>query len=71
MGISRRIYRQGNSAVVSVPRWMWGQIGADLGDRVEIEGVPGRMLTITLLEKGVVPERKNQIASERQKEGRE
>lgn len=47
MGIIRRVYRQGNSAVVSIPRYMWSDIDSDLGSYVEIDSYPGRMLTIT------------------------
>ena len=59
MSIIRRIYKQGNSQVISVPQYMWALIGAELGDKIEIEGVPGKRLEITLREKGGNTEVKN------------
>lgn len=71
MGIVRRVYKQGNSAVISVPKYVWGQIGAEIGSQVEIEIYTGRMLTITLFRKGVVAEAQEEKQTESQGNERE
>lgn len=35
--IRKRIYQQGNSCVVSIPRYMLEELGARLGDYLEID----------------------------------
>ena len=35
--IRKRIYQQGNSCVVSIPRYMLEELGARLGDSLEID----------------------------------
>lgn len=66
MAISRKVYRQGNSCVISFPRWILEQIGAELGSKVEIIPYPGRMLTITVEREGVGPEKKTVDSTEPQ-----
>lgn len=60
MSINRRVYKQGNSAVISIPRWLWGEIGADIGAVVEVVGYPGQMITVTLLKSKEVAEAEKQ-----------
>lgn len=51
MVLRRRIFKQGNSLVVAVPAYMWAEIGCEIGDKVDITPIPGRMITIELAEK--------------------
>ena len=60
MSIIRRIYKQGNSLVISVPAYVWSDIDAELGDRVEIRGLNGIRLEISFYEKGVATEVKTE-----------
>lgn len=60
MSIIRRIYKQGNSQVISVPSYMWGDIGAVLGDKVEIRSLSGIRLEVSFYKKGVATEVKTE-----------
>lgn len=46
MPIMRRVYKQGNSLVVSIPLWMLEEIGAKRGDPVNIMVVAKKKITI-------------------------
>ena len=60
MSIIRRIYKQGNSLVISVPAYMWGEIRAELGDKVEIRSLSNIRLEVSFYEKGVATEVKSE-----------
>jgi antitoxin component of MazEF toxin-antitoxin module len=46
MAIIRRVYRQGNSHVISIPAYMLRDIAVGRGSKVRIESIPGRMITV-------------------------
>lgn len=47
MAVKRKIWKQGNSLVISLPDWMLEQNGIAKGDKVDVDCYPGQMITIT------------------------
>lgn len=47
MSVRRKLWKQGNSLVVSLPDWMLEQNGLKRGDYVDVDCYPGQMITLT------------------------
>ena len=60
MVIHRRIYRQGNSRVISLPAWLLGGMNCDVGDKVQLESTAGGVVTMTKAEEVQTEEKEQQ-----------
>ncbi|MCK5614433.1 hypothetical protein KAR91_71875 [Candidatus Pacearchaeota archaeon] len=52
MAMFRRIFKQGNSAVITIPLYLLEQQGVEIGDYFKLDSYPNQMLTLTPVTKG-------------------
>lgn len=61
----RRVYKQGNSLVVSFPAWMFDLIHIKKGDQVLVEAVPGKHIKISGVNKDAFEDAEEEIEKDK------